>query len=165
MLALATTRGQYAATLAAVVAFLAFDFFSVPLLYTFVISHIKEWIALFVFLIDALLTGQLAVSLRERVEQASRRERETRILYDLVRVTNREEAPERQFDAIVHAVKEVLAPWGIQECALLQPDGAATFQVRATTTPFSHPPTQTSLYTEEQAAHLGTAPRPFRDPV
>src|SRR5438876_8793550 len=38
ILLLATTRGRYAAIVAAVVAFLAFDFFLVPPLYTFVIS-------------------------------------------------------------------------------------------------------------------------------
>lgn len=152
VLALATTRGRYAAILTSVVAFLSFDFFIVPPLYTFVIYHVEEWIALFVFLIDALLTGQLAVALRERAEQASRRERETRILYDLVRVTNREEAPERQFDAVMHAVKEVLTPWGVQECTLLQPDPANTFQIRATTTPAPRSMAQTPLGTEEQAA-------------
>jgi two-component system sensor histidine kinase KdpD len=152
VLALATTRGRYAAILASVVAFLSFDFFIVPPLYTFVIYHIEEWIALFVFLIDALLTGQLAVALRERAEQASRRERETRVLYDLMRVTNREEAGERQFDAIVRAVKAVLAPWGVQKCALLQPDRANAFHIRATTTPVPPSMTQISPGNEEQAA-------------
>src|SRR5215471_12451296 len=37
ILLLATTRGRFAAVVAAVVAFLAFDFFLVPPLYTFVI--------------------------------------------------------------------------------------------------------------------------------
>jgi two-component system sensor histidine kinase KdpD len=152
VLALATTRGRFAAILASVVAFLSFDFFIVPPLYTFVIYHVEEWIALFVFLIDALLTSQLAVALRERAEQASRRERETRILYELVRMTNREEEPERQLDAIVRAVKEVLAPWGIQDCALLQPDTENAFHIRATTTPASCSPTQTPLCAEEQTA-------------
>ncbi len=135
VLALAVIRGRYAALLAALVAFLAFNFFLVPPFYTFVIYHAEEWIALFVFLITALLTGQLAVALRERAEQASRRERETHILYDLVRVTNREEEPERQLQAIAHAVQEVLAPWGVQECELLQPDSVGTFHVQASTSP------------------------------
>src|SRR5437868_6021559 len=83
VLVLASTRGRYAAILASLVAFLSFDYFIVPPLYTFVIYRVEEWIALFVFLIDAILTGQLAVALRERAQEASRRERETRILYDL----------------------------------------------------------------------------------
>src|SRR5260221_2472659 len=100
VIGLASTRGRYAAILASLVAFFSFDFFIVPPLYTFVIYRVEEWIALFVFLIDAILTGQLAAALRERAEPASRRERETRILYDLVRVTNREAEPERQLHTI-----------------------------------------------------------------
>jgi two-component system, OmpR family, sensor histidine kinase KdpD len=131
VLALASTRGRYAAILAAVVAFLSFDFFIVPPLYTFVIYRIEEWIALFVFLIDAVLTGQLTVALRERAEQASRRERETRILYDLVRTTNREVEPDRQLQVIAQAVVDVLSPWGVHDCALLQADATGTLQVQA----------------------------------
>src|SRR5712691_10368801 len=56
VLALASTRGRYAAILAAVVAFLSFDYFIIPPLYTFVIYRIEEWVALFVFLVDAILT-------------------------------------------------------------------------------------------------------------
>src|SRR5690348_128006 len=54
ILVLATTRGRYAALVAAVVAFLSFDFFLVPPLYTFVIARWEEWLALFVFLATAL---------------------------------------------------------------------------------------------------------------
>ena len=167
VLALAVIRGRYAALLAALVAFLAFNFFLVPPFYTFVIYHVEEWIALFVFLITALLTGQLAVALRERAEQASRRERETHILYDLVRVTNREEEPERQLQAIAHAVQEVLAPWGVQECALLQPDAVGTFHVQASTSPTAcstGSAQQTPLSSEEQetAAWVLTHSRAMR---
>ena len=50
ILALASTRGRDPAILAAVIAFLSFDFFLVPPLYTFVIARWEEWIALVVFL-------------------------------------------------------------------------------------------------------------------
>ena len=72
VIGLASTRGRYAAILASVVAFLSFDFFIVPPLYTFVIYRVEEWIALFVFLVDAILTGQLAAALRLRAKEASR---------------------------------------------------------------------------------------------
>src|ERR1700730_7391143 len=88
VLALASTRGRYAALLASVVAFLSFDFFLVPPLYTFVISRWEDWIALFVFLATALITSQLAATTRHSVEQARRREREARILYEAGRVIN-----------------------------------------------------------------------------
>jgi two-component system sensor histidine kinase KdpD len=77
VLALASTRGRFASILASIVAFLSFDFFLVPPLYVFTISRIEEWIALVVFLVTAILTSQLAVTLRRRAEQSDRRERET----------------------------------------------------------------------------------------
>jgi two-component system sensor histidine kinase KdpD len=131
VLALASTRGRYPAILASLVAFLAFDYFLVPPLYVFTINRVEEWIALFVFLVTAILTSQLAVALRERAEQASRRERETLILYDLVRVTNREGVPERQLHTIVQAVVAVLSSWGVHDCAILQPDAAGVLQAQA----------------------------------
>src|SRR5713101_3355759 len=90
VLALATTRGRYAAILSAVVVFLTFAYFIVAPFKTSGIYLVEGWIALFVLLIAAILTGQLAVALRERAEQANRRERETRQLYEVVRATNRE---------------------------------------------------------------------------
>ncbi len=133
VMALASTRGRYAAILASVVAFLAFDFFLVPPLYVFTINRIEEWIALFVFLVTAILTSQLAVTLRQRAEQASRREREARILYELVRATNSEEELERLLNIIAQAVVDVFSSWGVLDCALLLPDERGKLTVQAST--------------------------------
>src|SRR5260221_1122232 len=70
VMALASTRGRYAAILASLVAFLSFVFFIVPPLFTFVMYRLEAWIALAVFLADALLTSQLAVVLSHPAEQA-----------------------------------------------------------------------------------------------
>jgi two-component system sensor histidine kinase KdpD len=131
VLALASTRGRFASILASVVAFLSFDFFLVPPLYVFTINRIEEWIALFVFLVTAILTSQLAVTLRRRAEESDRRERETRILYDLVRVTNREDEPEQQLHAIAQAIVDVFSSWGVHDCAILQPDASGNLSVQA----------------------------------
>jgi two-component system, OmpR family, sensor histidine kinase KdpD len=131
VLALASTRGRYAALLTSFVAFLSFDYFLVPPLYVFTISRLEEWIALFIFLVTALLTGQLAVLLRQRAEEASRRERETHILYELVRTTNGDEPFELQFQTIVQAVVTVFASWGVRECALLLPDTRGEMSLQA----------------------------------
>jgi two-component system sensor histidine kinase KdpD len=147
VLALASTRGRYASIIASLVAFLSFDYFLVPPLYVFTINRVEEWIALFVFLATAVLTSQLAVALRERAEQANRRERETRILYDLVRVTNRDGEPEGQLEAIARAVVDALSSWGIRDCAILQPDASGTLQVQASA---YQPREQIALSTEEQ---------------
>jgi two-component system, OmpR family, sensor histidine kinase KdpD len=131
VLALASTRGRFASIFASLVAFLSFDFFLVPPLYVFTINRIEEWIALFVFLVTAILTSQLAVTLRIRAEQSNLRERETRTLYDLVRITNREDEPEHQLHAIALAIVDVFSSWGVHDCAILQPDASGTLRVQA----------------------------------
>jgi len=122
VLTLASTRGLYAAILASVVAFLSFDYFLVQPLYTFTIGKIDELLALFVFLVTAIITGQLASALRQRAEQARRRENETRILYELVQVTNSEEDLGRQLSVVARSVVDVFASWGVRDCAILLPD-------------------------------------------
>jgi len=122
VLALASTRGLYTAILASLVAFFAFDFFLVPPLYTFVVAKYEDLLALFVFLATAIITGQLASALKLRAEQADRRERETRILYELVRAVNSKEDPEAQLSTIAQAVVDVFSPWGVRDCSILLPD-------------------------------------------
>ena len=148
VLALASTRGRYSSILASLVAFLSFDYFLVPPLFVFTINRVEEWVALFVFLVTAILTSQLAVALRERAEQASRRERETHILYDLVRQTNREAKPERQLQTIVQVVVDVLSSWGVYDCAILQPDTGGSLHVEASA---YQPAKQITLSSDEKA--------------
>ena len=109
MLALAIVRGRYAAILASLVAFFSFDFFILPPLFAFTMNRIDAWIALAVFLVGALLTSQLAGALRERVEQANRREHEARQLSEVVRASNQEaEARARELEAIFEAMTEAV---------------------------------------------------------
>ena len=131
VLALASTRGLYAAVLSALVAFFSFDFFLVPPLYTFTIARPEEWVALFVFLATAIITGQLASALHQRAEQASRQAREMRILYELVRATNNEEELERQLSVVVHAVVDVFSSWGVLDCAILLPSESGKLTIQA----------------------------------
>lgn len=131
ILLLASTRGRYAAIVAAVVAGLAFDFFLVPPLYTFAISRWEEWIALFVFLVTALITSQLTTQTRQSVEQARLREREARILYEAGRVINMTDNLDEQLDSIALAFVRVFSPWGVRECALLLPEKDGTLTIRA----------------------------------
>ncbi len=125
ILGLASSRGRYAAILASVIAFLSFDFFLVPPLYVFTIAHAEEWVALFVFLVTALLTGQMAATLRLQAQEAHRRERETHILYELMRTTNNDERAEQQLRTIATAIVNVFSSWGIHDCAILLPDRAS----------------------------------------
>src|SRR2546423_6420525 len=88
ILALAWTRGRYAALVAAVVASLSFDFFLIPPLYTFTIARWEEWLALGIFLVTALLISHWTTIMRHSIEETRRREREAQILYEAGRVIN-----------------------------------------------------------------------------
>ena len=148
VLTLASTRGLYAAILASVVAFLSFDFFLVPPFYTFTIAKFDEWLALFVFLVTAIITGQLASALRKRAEQARRREHETRILYELVRATNSEEDLHRQLSIVARAVVDVFASWGVRDCEILLPDVKSRLAVQGSA---SQSADQVKLSSDEEA--------------
>src|SRR5579871_1307645 len=54
VLALASTRGMFAAVVASLAAFLSFDYFLVPPLFTFNVGKVDEWLALFIFLATAI---------------------------------------------------------------------------------------------------------------
>ena len=131
ILILASTRGRFASLVASVVAFLSFDFFLVPPLYTFVISRWEEWIALFVFLAAALITSQLAAVTRQSVEQARLRERDARILYEVGRVINSTDRLDEQLDSIALSLVRVFSPWGAREYALLLPDENGILSIEA----------------------------------
>lgn len=122
ILTLASTRGLYAAILASIMAFLSFDYFLVPPYYTLTIAKFDEWLALFVFLVTAIITSQLASALRHRAEQARLREHETRILYELVRATTSEESLQQQLGIIARSVVDVFSSWGVRDCVILLPD-------------------------------------------
>src|SRR5947209_15215397 len=59
VLALAITRGLYAAVLSSLLAFLSFDFFFFPPPYTFLVLKTEDLLTLVVFLTTAIITGQL----------------------------------------------------------------------------------------------------------
>lgn len=136
ILALASTRGSYAALLAALIAFFSFDFFFVAPLYSLIIAKLADFMALIVFLVTAVTTGQLTSALRKYAEQARRRERETRMLYNLVQETNRAGDMEQQLRVFVDSLVKVFSVWHISDCVLLLPDekGAFTTQIRTSQT-------------------------------
>jgi two-component system sensor histidine kinase KdpD len=144
ILLLASTLGRYAAVLASFTAFLAFDYFLVPPLYTFTIARWEEWIALFVFLVTALLTSQLAAVMRQRTAQARRQERETRILYELLRYANTHERLEELLSVVAFSTVRVFEAWGVSACAILLPNEQGTLTMLADTLPSNEPFTLSS---------------------
>jgi signal transduction histidine kinase len=80
IVALAGTRGRYAAILGALLASFSFDFLLASPFHTFGFTKLEDLLDPLVFLAAAILTGSLTATLRRRAEQARSRERETRLL-------------------------------------------------------------------------------------
>lgn len=83
VLALASSTGSGPAILASFIAFLAYDFFFVGPVRSITITRPEEWLALLIFLMTALITGQLAARLRQQAEEARTRERDTAFLLQI----------------------------------------------------------------------------------
>lgn len=86
VLATAVAFGSGPAVLASFAAFLAFDWFFVEPVYTITVANPDEWTSLIVFLLTAIVTGQLAAGQRREARDAREREREAVVLYDVVRL-------------------------------------------------------------------------------
>lgn len=82
-LALALVAGSGPATLAAVLSFLAFNFFFIPPYHRLTIARTEHVLALFAYLAVAIVTGQLVAGIRTRTEVAEREQRRTALLYEL----------------------------------------------------------------------------------
>jgi len=151
VLTLASTRGLYAAILASIIAFLSYDYFLVPPYYTLTIAKFDEWLALFVFLVTAIITSQLASALRRRAEQARLGEHETRILYELVRATTSEESLQEQLSIIARSVVDVFSSWGVRDCEILLPDKTGKLKVQGSA---KRPLDQAMLTSDEETTAI-----------
>jgi two-component system sensor histidine kinase KdpD len=119
VLGLSSTRGLYASIITSIVAVLSFDLSLTNPLHTSRIAKPDEWLALFIFLVTAIITGRLASALRLRAEQATQHAKETRELYDLVNATANEESLERQLNIVARAIVKNFTSLGICDCTFL----------------------------------------------
>jgi len=79
VLCAAVVGGLWPSILAAVASLLVYDFFFVNPLHTFNVAKSQDVVALFVFLVSAVLTSHLTARVRSRAEAALRREQRTRL--------------------------------------------------------------------------------------
>ncbi len=96
----AVALGTRTGLVSACVAFLAYNFFFIPPIYTFTIADPQEVFALLVFLAVALLTGSLSGRMRDAADMAQRRAMTLTSLHDFA---GRMSAL-RQTDAILQAL-------------------------------------------------------------
>ena len=83
MLVASTLGGRWAGVIVSVVAVFCWDWFFIPPVHTMTVYYPRDLLALFIFLLVAVLTGQLATVVRQRAEDALQRARTTEALYDL----------------------------------------------------------------------------------
>ena len=81
----AFTQGVASAIAAAILSFLAYNFFFIPPIYTFTIAEPSELFALLIFLVVAVLTGGLAGRVREQADAIRRRGISSQRLYEFSR--------------------------------------------------------------------------------
>ena len=125
---LALLLGLGPAVLAAILGFLAFDFFFLPPLFALTINQADHVLALFVYLGIAVVTGVLVARVHARTALALREQRRTSLLYELNAALVRDVTLDQILPAIVARVVEV---YGSQACRILLPDEEGTLVVRA----------------------------------
>lgn len=128
VLALASICGRGPALVAALLGFLAYDFSFTEPFFTLTIRDPDEWLALLVFLLTALVAGQLAATLRLRAEEARARAGLLANLYELTQALITDREPTALLALIA---EQVVATFGVRECAILLPDSAGRLAVRA----------------------------------
>lgn len=144
---LALTAGSGPAAGAALLAFLAFDFFFIPPLHTFSVARSDHVLALFVFLGVAIVTGQLVARVQTRTEVALREQRRTSLLYEL----NAALIGDVTLAAILATIVErVVHIYGAASSRIALPDDAGRLVIRA-----SHPTGQ-SLEIDRQKLAMAT---------
>ena len=82
----ATLLGRGPAIVASFASFLAFNWFFVEPIHTLTVGDAKEWFALLLFLVTAVITSQLAADQRERAREAADRARDATLMFEIARV-------------------------------------------------------------------------------
>lgn len=111
--------GPGPAAAAAILAFVAFDFFFIPPYLTLAVDGEHHVLALVAFLVVALITSQLMALVRKRTSEAVREERRTTLLYELSAALVRDVRLDAILDAIVERVVTI---YGAASCRILLPD-------------------------------------------
>ena len=118
VLALASRWGLTIATVTAVVASLAFNYYFLPPVRTFIIAEPQNWIALLAFLASAILASRLSERARREAENANRRRKEVERLYMLSQQLLATDNVMELLNSIPHYVREA---FGLVAAAMYLP--------------------------------------------
>jgi two-component system sensor histidine kinase KdpD len=106
--------------LAAALGFLAFDFLFLPPYHTFIVNDGQDYLSLGVYLLIAVVVSLLVSTSERRRIQAERRERETRMLFDLSSSLVAHGSLEDTLQSVVRTVRSL---FGLAGCAIVLPKG------------------------------------------
>ncbi len=155
----ASVFGRGPAIVAATAAFVLFDFFFVDPRYSITVADPEEWLSLLVFLITAIITGQLAADQRRRAEEAQAREKEAVLLYDILRLMQGSDLT-TSLQAVASRLRDV---FGVETVGIIVRFGATTNPIRVVVgTPA--PPSAFEL-AEGQVQLLQEVPRGVSDTI
>jgi two-component system sensor histidine kinase KdpD len=110
--------GRGAGVIVSCVALVVWDWFFIPPLYTITIASVRDVLALAVFLVVALLVGQLSVVARRRTAEALRRARSSEALYELSMALI---AGRNRDDVLPMLTERLRATFDLAACAVLLP--------------------------------------------
>jgi two-component system sensor histidine kinase KdpD len=108
VLVIAIRLGTAAAMVAALISFLSINFLLTEPYYTFIVADTRDVIELFVFIVVAVLSGQLGARARQQAEEAQQRADEQEILYRLTGLMNQANDPEAVYEALAQMMREDL---------------------------------------------------------
>ena len=108
VLPIAIVWGAAYAIPVAIASMLAFNFLFLPPLYTFTLTDEENWVALAVYLVTAVVVGDLAARARSRAAEAEQRERESSLLADIAVELLRGTRLEDELDRIEQRTAAVL---------------------------------------------------------
>jgi two-component system sensor histidine kinase KdpD len=108
VLPVAVVWGRAFSIAVALASMLAFNFFFLPPVHTFTLVDERDWVALAVYLVTAIVVSDLASRARRRAAEAEQREREETLLAELSIALLQGEEIEGQLDRIAEATARVL---------------------------------------------------------
>jgi two-component system sensor histidine kinase KdpD len=121
----AAAHGIGPAILVSVAGMLCFNFFFLPPFGTLTIHDPQNWVALFAFLMTAVIASQLSSAARKRTREAENSREEVWKLYQLSRAIIITPNPDTAVSTISRQVKEV---FDINDCEIYLPNEAGSLQ-------------------------------------
>jgi two-component system, OmpR family, sensor histidine kinase KdpD len=124
----AASGGIGPAILASIGGMLCFNFFFLPPVGTFTIHDPQNWVALFAFLLTAIIASQLSSAARKRAREAEKSREEVWKLYQLSRAIIITPDPETAVSAVSRQVREAFE---IASCKVFTPDKSGRLRMQA----------------------------------